>query len=136
MLGVVTIQQLTARDAAAAAATSAAARLPDGSSSGRPAGRAGDEDATERAVQRNVLSIALYNSARSVPLLLVAVGFIAWLGIEVGRHTAAVVTALLGVAVSIWRVSISRRYADTAALDAPGCVRRGSSWKATPRWSA
>jgi signal transduction histidine kinase/CheY-like chemotaxis protein len=72
---------------------------------------------TEDAVRRELLRIALHNSARSVPLQLVAVGFITWLGLDVGHPVAATLVALLGVAVAAWRLLISRRFSDVSSMD-------------------
>jgi signal transduction histidine kinase/CheY-like chemotaxis protein len=74
------------------------------------------EMTTEDAVRRELLRIALHNSARSVPLQLVAVGFITWLGVEAGHTVTATVVVALGIAVAIWRLLISRRFSDVASL--------------------
>ncbi|MFO1272543.1 MAG: ATP-binding protein [Rubrivivax sp.] len=71
----------------------------------------------ETATRRELLQIALHNAGRSVLLLVLAVGFIAWLGWVDGRRVAALATALLGLAVAGWRWWISRRHADTTALE-------------------
>ena len=68
------------------------------------------EGSTDIAVRRELLRMALHNSARSVPLQTIAIGFVVWLGIKVGRDGAAVATGVLGVVVAIWRVMIARRY--------------------------
>jgi signal transduction histidine kinase/CheY-like chemotaxis protein len=70
----------------------------------------------ESATQRELLELALHNSSRSVPLQLVAVGIIVGMGWQSGRVVAASVCAVLGIAVSVWRLMISRRYATTATL--------------------
>ena len=69
------------------------------------------------ALRRELLRLSLHNSARSVPLQLVAVAVLAGIGIFAGRYTAAAATAVLGLAVGVWRVLISRRYADVSVLD-------------------
>jgi signal transduction histidine kinase/CheY-like chemotaxis protein len=71
----------------------------------------------ETAVQRELLQVALRNSARSVGLLLVAVLFIAWLGWANGQPAAAVATLLLGSAVAVWRWLMQRRHHDIRRLD-------------------
>ncbi|MFY9509794.1 MAG: ATP-binding protein, partial [Rubrivivax sp.] len=72
----------------------------------------------ETAVQRQLLQVALRNSGRSVALLVVAVVFIAWLGLSNGDIVAGVLTALLGGFVSAWRWWLSHRHHDTGAMDA------------------
>jgi signal transduction histidine kinase len=69
------------------------------------------------ALRRELLRLSLHNSARSVPLQLVAVAVLAGIGFFAGRSVAALATAVLGLAVGIWRVLISRRYADVSVLD-------------------
>ena len=64
----------------------------------------------ETIVQREMLRVALRNSGRSVPLLVVAVLYIAWLGWQSGELISAVITGVLGIGVSIWRWLLSRRY--------------------------
>jgi len=77
----------------------------------------------ETAVQRELLQVALRNSGRSVPLLLLAAGFVAWLGWFHGHHGAALLTALLGAAVSAWRWWMWRRHPSTAELGASQIAR-------------
>jgi len=72
------------------------------------------ETFSDTEARRELLRLALHNSARSVPLLLVVVGFLVILGVRGDRLPAAVATGVIGVAVSLWRLSISRRYASTA----------------------
>ena len=62
-----------------------------------------EPDGIDTAIQRRMLRVAVRNSARSVPLLVVAVVFIAWLGWHSGAEPAAVVTLVLGLAVALWR---------------------------------
>jgi signal transduction histidine kinase len=61
------------------------------------------EEATELIVRRELLRIALRNAQRSVPLLLVAICFVAYVGFDSGAVLAAVATAAIGVAAGIWR---------------------------------
>jgi signal transduction histidine kinase len=75
------------------------------------------ELSTEDAVRRELLRIALVNSARSVPLQLVAVAYVAWQGWINGHLFAAALTAALGIAVGLWRIVMARRYADVSHLD-------------------
>jgi two-component system, sensor histidine kinase len=72
--------------------------------------------AIESAAQRELLRLALVNSARSVPMALAALVFLTWLGIDHGRPAAAIAVAALGAAVAIWRVWISRRFGNPEAL--------------------
>jgi signal transduction histidine kinase/CheY-like chemotaxis protein len=72
----------------------------------------------ESAAQRQLLRLALLNSARSVPLALAALLFIVWLGFDHGRPIAAAAVAVLGVAVAAWRVWISQRFRRAEALSA------------------
>jgi signal transduction histidine kinase/CheY-like chemotaxis protein len=72
----------------------------------------------ETAVQREMLQIALRNGARSGGLLLVAVGFIAWLGWQQRETTAVAALLLLALLVAVWRWWLQRRYAGTEGLDA------------------
>jgi signal transduction histidine kinase len=66
------------------------------------------------AIQREMLQVALRNSARSVGLLMAAVLYMAWLGWEVGRPWAAALVLLIGSVVSVWRWRISARWSATA----------------------
>jgi signal transduction histidine kinase/CheY-like chemotaxis protein len=75
------------------------------------------ELSTEDAVRRELLRMALHNSARSVPLQLVAVLYVAWQGWQSGRVWAALFTAALGIVVGVWRVDMGRRYRDVVHLD-------------------
>ena len=70
-----------------------------------------EPSSTESAVRRELLRLALRNSGRSVPLQLVAVAFIVYLGWHAEREVAAVATGILGLLTGIWRLFISRRYA-------------------------
>jgi len=67
---------------------------------------------TDDAVRQELLQLALSNAARSVPLQLVAIAYVVWLGIDLGLNTAALATGLLALAVAAWRMSIKRRYLD------------------------
>lgn len=63
-----------------------------------------------------MLQLAFQNAVRSVPLQLLAVAFVAYLGVTVDRIAVAAAVVACGVAVVAWRVSISRRYGDAANL--------------------
>ncbi|WP_176068004.1 ATP-binding protein [Piscinibacter koreensis] len=64
--------------------------------------------ATEIEVQREVMRLVLHNSARSVPVQIGAVVVLVLIGAENGRYLAAGATAVVGIAVAIWRLQISR----------------------------
>jgi len=74
------------------------------------------QTSVEAAVRREMLRLALHNSGRSVPMQLVAVAFLVYLGMFHDRPTAGLVTGLLGLVASGWRLAISRRFANPAAL--------------------
>jgi signal transduction histidine kinase/CheY-like chemotaxis protein len=74
------------------------------------------EASTDSAVQRELLRLALLNSARSVWLLLIAIGVCVAFGVEADLPGVAVAIGVIGVVASAWRLIISRRYADIAAL--------------------
>jgi signal transduction histidine kinase/CheY-like chemotaxis protein len=61
-------------------------------------------DGIETAIQRSMLRVAVRNSARSVPLLTVAILFIAWLGWDAGVPRASLATLALGLPVAAWRL--------------------------------
>ena len=82
-----------------------------------------DGETTEVGVQRELLRLALHNSARSVLLQFVAVAVIVTMGVHAGRSTAAVAVGAIGLAVAAWRLLISQRYARDPALDWPGLLR-------------
>ncbi len=86
-----------------------------------------DAPGIEAAVQRQVLQLALRNGVRSVPLLLVALLFIAWLGWRHDRLWAALVVLALGISVSASRWWQHHRHSDTSVLDSAqmaGVVRQ------------
>jgi signal transduction histidine kinase/ActR/RegA family two-component response regulator len=70
----------------------------------------------ESAARRELLRLALLNSARSVPLLLVAVVYIVSLGIAAECPRSAVAVGLLGAVGAAWRVLISLRYKNPETL--------------------
>ena len=69
-----------------------------------------DRDSIDTAIHREMLQLALRNSARSVPLLIVAMLFLAWLGLAVGRMDAATATLLIGLVVAGWRWWLQRSW--------------------------
>ena len=82
-----------------------------------------DPDSIDSAIQREMLQVALRNSARSVPLLIVAVLFLAWLGWKMNMVQAAAVTLLMGLVVAAWRWGMNRRWGG-AAQYSPSEMRR------------
>ena len=70
----------------------------------------------ETAVQREMLQVALHNSARSVALLMVAVAFVAWLGWQAGDRLSASALVGLGLAVAAWRWVLNRRHGSHPSL--------------------
>ncbi len=71
----------------------------------------------DNAVRRQMLRVALGNSGRSVALLLLAVGYIAWLGWQAGDRLPAALTLLLGTVVACWRLWLVRRNESTSLLE-------------------
>ena len=69
-----------------------------------------DALAANAGVKREMLRLALHNSARSVLLQLAAVIVIVVIGFLADRHLAAGAVGLIGVIVAIWRSSISVRF--------------------------
>ncbi len=74
------------------------------------------EPSSEAGVRRELLELALRNSARSVLLQLVAVGVIVALALSVRHLAPAIVVGVIGVAVAGWRLNISRVYSAPGAL--------------------
>jgi len=74
-----------------------------------------DSTGIEETIHRQTLEVALRNSARTVPLLLAAVLFIAWLGWQAGQRNAAVITLAVGVGVALSRWMITHRMAGRVA---------------------
>jgi signal transduction histidine kinase len=79
-------------------------------------------DAIELAIRREMLSVAVRNSARSVPLLVVALAYMAWLGWQHGAPRAAAAVVAIGVVVSAWRLWLHRRHPDAQTLAAAAIV--------------
>ncbi len=74
------------------------------------------EHLVETGVRRELLRLALHNSARSVLLQLAAVAVIVAMGVTCQRLDVAIVAGLLGMAVAVWRLLISIRYAREAEI--------------------
>jgi signal transduction histidine kinase/CheY-like chemotaxis protein len=68
------------------------------------------------AVRRELLRLGMVNSARSVPLQLLAVVIVGVLGYLVEAKAAAGVAVVIGVVVGIWRRSIAQRFLKGEAL--------------------
>jgi two-component system, sensor histidine kinase len=81
------------------------------------------EPEIETAVQREMLQVALRNSGRSVGLLLIAATLVSAVGWYYGHVLAALLTAVLGGVVSVWRWTLARRHTDTHSLG-PTQIRR------------
>ena len=71
---------------------------------------------TETGVRRELLRLALHNLSRSALLQLAAVAVLVLFGFSHGRPVAAVVTGVIGLAVAVWRLLISRRYTRSETL--------------------
>ena len=78
-----------------------------------------DTTSIESATRRELLALALQNSSRSVPIQLIAMSIIVVIGWQADRQVAALVCGTLGLVGAIWRLLISRRFADTAQLSEP-----------------
>ena len=77
-----------------------------------------DSDRIDTAIQREMMQVALRNSARSVPMLIVAVLFLAWLGWKTGQVEAALVTLLMGLVVAAGRWWTNQRWGGAAQYTA------------------
>ena len=75
-----------------------------------------DDPSTETGVKRELLQLALHNSARSVLLQVAAVAIIVIFGFSSGRVGAAVVSGALGLVVAAWRLWISQRHQQPATI--------------------
>ncbi len=71
-----------------------------------------DPDGIDIGIQREMLQLALRNSARTVPLLMAAVLFLAWMAWDTHSYAAALVTLVVGSVVSAWRWWMGRRLRD------------------------
>ncbi|MEO7244421.1 MAG: ATP-binding protein [Rubrivivax sp.] len=76
-----------------------------------------DPVSIDTALQRELLDVALRNAARTVPLLVVAVLVLGGLGLEHDRIASAAVTAVLGVAVAVWRWTLHSRFPDAHTMN-------------------
>jgi signal transduction histidine kinase/DNA-binding NarL/FixJ family response regulator/HPt (histidine-containing phosphotransfer) domain-containing protein len=71
--------------------------------------------ATEPLMRKELQRLASKLLVRSVPMLLLPAGFIAYLGWQIGLESASFAVAALGVAVSLWRVHIASLLASDVA---------------------
>ena len=67
-------------------------------------------DGIDIAIQRRMLGVGMRNSARSVPMLMFAVVFLAWLAWDANDPVTAALMLALGVPVSVWRCWLYRRH--------------------------
>ena len=74
-------------------------------------------------VLRELLRIALRNSAQGVPVQLAAVAAIVYWADQVEDHVMALIVGVIGTLVAAWRLLISRRYADVASLSSQSIIR-------------
>ncbi|HZF80590.1 MAG TPA: ATP-binding protein [Rubrivivax sp.] len=74
-------------------------------------------DEVTTAIQRQMLRVIVRNSSRSVPLLMVAVVCVAWLGWQGGHRWASAITLVLGAVVSAWRLAINRSHGGEEAME-------------------
>ena len=84
-------------------------------------------DGIEIAIRRRMLRVAVRNSARSVPLLVLVVLFFAGLSWEAGTRWMTAVVLGIGLPVSLWRLWLMRRHGDTDAAtpaEIDGVVRQ------------
>jgi signal transduction histidine kinase/ActR/RegA family two-component response regulator len=84
------------------------------------------EPFTEGGVKRELLRLALHNAGRSVPAQFIVVAFVVWLGWQANQQRASILAGLIGVLGAVWRLWISRHYADPSRLTSRG-VRR--AWR-------
>ena len=74
------------------------------------------EPSAESGVIRELLALAIRNSSRSVLMQATAVMAIVAMGWSVMRTEAAVVAGVLGAAVAVWRLVISKVYANVDSM--------------------
>ena len=66
-------------------------------------------DGIDTDIQRRMLGVGVRNSARSVPMLMFAVVFLAWLAWDANDPGTATLMLALGVPVSVWRCWLYHR---------------------------
>jgi signal transduction histidine kinase/ActR/RegA family two-component response regulator/HPt (histidine-containing phosphotransfer) domain-containing protein len=71
----------------------------------------------ESAIQFELLQLSLKNAARSVPALVVVVGYIVVAGVQVDEPAVALVCATLGAVAAVWRLALIRALAQRGSLD-------------------
>ncbi len=82
-----------------------------------------DSVTTEAGAGHELLRLALHNSARSVLLQVVAVAVIVAMGVHENRPVAAGAVIVIGLAVAVWRLLITRRHARDALSGEAGLMR-------------
>ncbi|MCW5634177.1 MAG: response regulator [Rubrivivax sp.] len=75
-----------------------------------PAAPAAAAETIATSVQREMLRLALRTSSGSVALLVIAFGWVAWMGWHAGQPDAALAVVAIGAPVSLWRLWLSRRF--------------------------
>jgi signal transduction histidine kinase/CheY-like chemotaxis protein len=73
------------------------------------------------AVHRDMLAFALRSAAKTIPMLLMAGWFVAWVGLRAGATTAAIAVALMTTVTASWRYVLVRRYRDAELSPATTC---------------
>jgi signal transduction histidine kinase/CheY-like chemotaxis protein len=79
------------------------------------------QDPIEIELKRQMLRVAVRNSASSVPLLALAVTYVAWLGSQGGHLPVALVVMVMGLVVCLWRLGLAWRFNKSAVIE-PGRV--------------
>ena len=74
----------------------------------------------EGAVRRELVKLAMRNSARSLLMQVAGVAIIVLFGFTNGRPTAAAIAGGIGLVVAVWRLLISRRYVAAETLPEAG----------------
>ena len=65
----------------------------------------------EHQLQQELLRLSLHNAARSVPMQLLASGYLLYLSLRVAEWWVSAFVGVLGPAIGLWRWQIARRYA-------------------------
>ena len=83
---------------------------PSSSQAAKPPDAADDARRLASAVRRELLTLALKAASRTIPLLVIAGWFVAWMGYQAGVTGAATVVALLVTVTAGWRRVLVTRY--------------------------
>src|SRR5437868_4895012 len=81
----------------------------------------GDAERLARAVRRDMLSLSLRASAKTIPMLVIAGWFVAWMGFHRGATGAALAVALMTTTTALWRLVLVSRYRDAELSPATTC---------------